>query len=328
MLVPNFHSSIASLEQHALASVRMRSALIARAAENAAWKVTLGERFDTHPKVLYVGKIGGYRIESRGPAWLEYMAKAQAHGSRVIVDYTDHHCGFKSAMNTFYTHAIALADELITPSAMMTQQISTMSFGRVTEIPDPCEVEPAPPRAPGLGPWRALWFGSCTNISYLIDFLSSPNNLSQLRQLNVVTDTTGISILKQWSRSINPVTTSPVIESFTWSLKNLTVAAAKSDIALIPSDPNDPRKAGVSENRLVTALQLGLVTVASPLPAYLPLSNLFVKLNYGWGDAVLHSDPTNSIACGTRSQMLGTYSKSAMMARWTALLDSQTQHLH
>ena len=46
-----------------------------------------------------------------------------------------------------------------------------------------------------------------------------------------------------------------------------------SDISLIPSDPNDPKKIGVSHNRLVDSIRAGCITVASPLESYKELSN-------------------------------------------------------
>ena len=47
---------------------------------------------------------------------------------------------------------------------------------------------------------------------------------------------------------------------------------ADSDIALLPSNPRDISKAGVSHNRLVDALRGGVVPIASPMPSYLELS--------------------------------------------------------
>jgi len=319
VLVPNFHASIASLEGHILASVRMRSALIARAAENMGWRVTLGERFDTRPDVLYVGKIGGHRVDSRGPAWLQYIAKARKGGSHVIVDYTDHYCGFKGVMTEFYNDVLKYADQLVTPSATMTQLIKQKWLGDIIEIPDPCEIEPQMPRAPGCGPWRALWFGSCTNVRYLTEFLSDPNNLVQFRQVNIVTDAAGFGLLRQWVRSLDPSLPLPHFESFEWSLQNLVKAAAVSDIAIIPSDPSDPRKAGVSENRLVTAIQLGLVTVAAPLPAYLRLAKLFVTLSSGWQAAVSKRESIDEERAARRA-LHEEYSKSALIGRWMSLL--------
>jgi hypothetical protein len=43
------------------------------------------------------------------------------------------------------------------------------------------------------------------------------------------------------------------------------------DLVLIPGDPADPLKSGVSSNRVAEALRAGRLPVASPLPSYLPL---------------------------------------------------------
>ena len=320
VLVPGFHNSAVSLERHSMASVRMRSALAARAAERLGWLVTFGERFDGSPDLLYVGKIGGHQAETRGPAWLRYIQKVRERGCRIIVDYTDHYCGFDGVMTKFYRNLIPFIDHLITPSATMTKMVKEVWSGVPVQIEDPCEVQSRPVRLPGAPPWRALWFGSCTNIRYLINFLEDARNILQLRRLNIVTDAPGCATLVNWLRSLDKPFPLSEIELFNWSLTNLIKASESSDIVVIPSDTNDPRKVGVSENRLVTSLQLGLTTVASPLPSYLRLIDSFVILDETWSVKVTEAEGLCFERIATQRMLSEEFCKERLTNLWMTTL--------
>jgi hypothetical protein len=294
----------------------MRSALIARAAENMGWQVTLGERFDTQPDVLYVGKIGGHRINIRGPVWLRYIEKLSVTRCRVIIDYTDHYCGFEGVMTDFYKKALKYADMLVTPSATMTSMIRQGWSGAVVEIPDPCEIEPQAPRAPGPGPWRALWFGSCTNVRYLTDFLTDQKNRDLLRQINIVTDDVGSKLMRKWFWTNESSVHLLTLKFFAWSVKNLHEAAKNSDIVVIPSDPSDPRKAGVSENRLITAINLGLVTVASPMPSYQPFRDFFIEMSTKWPENLNSLKKAPDLGAAPLLFIKDRFDRCRLMEKW------------
>jgi hypothetical protein len=298
----------------------MRSALVARAAQELGWRLTLGERFDARPDVIYVGKIGGNLVDSRGHLWLRYIKNLHASGCRVIIDYTDHYCGFDGVMTAFYKNVLPYADKLVTPSVAMSQLIRELWVGDVVEIPDPCEIDPQKPRLPGLPPWRALWFGSCTNIQYLIHFLEQSLNVTPLRQLKVVTDSVGSRLLQEWVKLHRATISLPRIDIFPWSLANLQDAAAGSDIVVIPSDVNDPRKAGVSENRLVTAIQLGLVPVASPMRSYLRFEKYFVRVSPIWPSVVVHRNLSHLNELKKFNSIIDEFSRPAITRHWVTLL--------
>ena len=57
-----------------------------------------------------------------------------------------------------------------------------------------------------------------------------------------------------------------------WSIEATRAALRKCDLVLIPGDPADPRKSGVSSNRLAEALNAGRFPVASPMISYLPFA--------------------------------------------------------
>lgn len=63
-----------------------------------------------------------------------------------------------------------------------------------------------------------------------------------------------------------------------WSIDTMREAAQQSDVCLIPSDTQDPRKMAVSANRLITALALGLPTAADRLESYAEFGEYFTDI--------------------------------------------------
>lgn len=320
VLIPGYHRNIQSLTNHPLASIRMRAAVIAKTAMELGWRVTLGEQFDKNHQLLFVGKIPANDIDQREPAWLRYISKRRASGTRVIVDYTDHYCGFPGPMSSFYKAALPMAHRLVTPSLEMADLLKTCWSGESVTIPDLCEIDQQDFRKAGPSPWRALWFGSASNVSYLTTFLNSQENTQCLRLVNVVTNITGYRLIEKWRASFVGTQKMPEIKFFDWSINNLKNAAADSDIALIPSEKNDPRKAGASENRLVTSLALGLPTVATPLKSYLPLKNYFIPLGPEWSDLLSHHVGSGDARLANVSKHLDRFREPSLTAYWEALL--------
>ena len=68
------------------------------------------------------------------------------------------------------------------------------------------------------------------------------------------------------------------LEVRTWSIDEMIHTAKICDLAIIPSDPNDPQKAGVSSNRLITALALGLPTAADIISSYKEFNEFFIDI--------------------------------------------------
>lgn len=55
-------------------------------------------------------------------------------------------------------------------------------------------------------------------------------------------------------------------------------ATSVSDVCIIPSNAGDPRKAGVSSNRLITSFALGLPTCAERLDSYIEYERYFADI--------------------------------------------------
>ena len=59
-----------------------------------------------------------------------------------------------------------------------------------------------------------------------------------------------------------------------FKISQLEEEISKANISIIPSDPNDPIKSGVSHNRLVDSVRGGCITIASPMESYKELDGL------------------------------------------------------
>jgi hypothetical protein len=322
ILIPLEDARIERLPQHTLASVRMRSALAASAAQSLGWRVTVGETVADVPSLLLVGKIGSHSIAQRAPAWLHMIKRSRRLQRPVWVDYTDHHCGVVGPMTEFYRSALQLADQLVTPSRTLASLASPWWAGSPVTIRDPFEVNPRHPQLPSSPPWRMLWFGSNANIGYLCAFLESSENTSVCRSLNIVTNAAGQQLFLSWAQRRGAGAVIPAVTFFDWSVANLEVAAQTADIAVIPSDATDPRKTGVSENRLITALMLGLPTVATRLPSYQPYAEYFVSLETGWRDALLKRSVDLDSQKRARAYFIDQFSKTALESQWREALSA------
>jgi hypothetical protein len=68
-----------------------------------------------------------------------------------------------------------------------------------------------------------------------------------------------------------------------WNVRNqpnqLESEIKRAHIAIIPSDPNDLRKAGISHNRLVDAVRGGCIAIASPMESYKELEKISILGN-------------------------------------------------
>jgi hypothetical protein len=77
--------------------------------------------------------------------------------------------------------------------------------------------------------------------------------------------------LEQAARNITAACAPRFSVRFTpWSLETTRIALRQCDLVLIPGDPQDRLKSGVSSNRIAEAIQAGRMAVASPLASYLP----------------------------------------------------------
>jgi hypothetical protein len=291
-----------------------------RAAQTAGWHSSFGPRIDLKSlgdaSCVVVGKPGSNDVEQLGPLWIESLAKAKAVRCQILVDYTDHHLGVSTDLSDFYRKLLPLVDAMIVPSYSLAIQLQAYFSGAVLVVPDALEVPITAPVRHNHIPPRALWFGHGTNLIHLAKALAPIGR--QLRgaplELRVLSNRQAI---EQFKRALTAIPDGISLKAGDWSLPAMQAHAAACDFCLLPSDPSDPRKLGVSSNRLLTALAMGLPVAASPLASYKQFSEFFVDLEVG-GLSELASAPARFHDMVVRAQqtVLPDYLAPSMQMRW------------
>jgi hypothetical protein len=317
-----FSGKLSDLESVNLASVRLRAAVALRAAEKADWHCSFGPQIDLKPRAtdlcVVVGKLGSNDVERLVSVWLENLAQAKKRvaGCRIVVDYTDHHLGAETELSDFYRALLPLADAVIVSSSALALQLQTDFSGPVFVVPDALEVPITPPVRHQHAPPRALWFGHGTNLVYLAQALELMGRQLQGAplELRVLSNRPAI---EQFKRALTAIPDGIALKAGDWSLAAMQAHAAECDFCLLPSDPHDARKMGVSSNRLLTALAMGLPVAASPLESYKEFSKFFLDLEAG-GLLELVSAPDRFHGMVTRAQqtVLNDYLAPSMQMRW------------
>jgi hypothetical protein len=275
ILINEAYKTVEDLQISHLASIRFRTAIIAKYLPQYGSTVSFGETIPETSNIIFVGKIGADDIKKREKLWLNQMKSAKNKNIKIFVDYTDHHlvAKSKSELVTFYESALKLADYIITPSDHLKILLNKYFSKEIFVIPDPIEVPVLSPKISKTN--GILWFGHATNINYLINFLEEFPESYEVFKLIVVSSDLALNFLAnhKFQKKIKLK-----VSLQRWSLKTLIESSKISDICIIPSDRNDPRKSGVSSNRLITSLALGLPTVAEIMPSYAEFSKYFFNI--------------------------------------------------
>ena len=284
LLTPFIHG--AQIEQALLhcdlASARLRMAVAASAwraagganrfVEGAASVSSLGQTGEpAHGGICVVPKFAG---DLPLPLWLEAIHSVKCRGMRLVIDICDY--PFRSdqgAVPTFYKTALTLADAVVVNSERMAEQM-TPHFGKpVSVIEDAVLGEPAAPRFAPAARLNVLWFGHPSNLRFLEPWIHTLIEQGPKPCCLTVVTQDGYGAREaaaQLSAQLAPAFEMAFVE---WSLAATRRELDRCDVALLPSDPADPRKSGASANRLAEVLQAGRFAVASSLHSYRAFSD-------------------------------------------------------
>ena len=205
------------------------------------------------------------------------------HGAKVITIYSDHVAKLTSIDSELYKNLLFMSDHVITPSKKLKRSAHEISAKAlpISVIEDPCLLNKQDFNKLNAGETiQLLWFGNFPNLKYLLKELKGlfkQSDHSSTFQLTFLTSKYGVeyiqrkfnahSIPKNWS-----------LRLVIWNIDNqpdqLESELSRANITLLPSDPLDPRKNGVSHNRLLDSIQSGCIAIASPLDSYLELSKV------------------------------------------------------
>jgi len=287
-LVPGFVVQDASaaqpeallLSSH-VASVRMRGGVAAQAWQLAGNRNRLLAPEDSAAaagadfSAAQLCVVGKFLAEAKPDPWLRVATQVKKAGGRLLVDICDYPFAEKSpTVVRFYEQALQICDAVIVNSARMAELIAAHTPHVPQVIEDAILGGPQRPQFAPEATLKLLWFGHQKNLPYLepvIDALMAYSAEQRVR-LTIVT-TPGFGV-EQAAQQINALQGSRLEVRFTpWSPEATRIALRQCDLVLIPGDPRDPVKAGVSSNRLAEALQAGRLPIASPLASYRPFSD-------------------------------------------------------
>lgn len=313
------HNDEFAIANSNLASARLRIFPCIKALSKNNLEVTFGQFISHQASVIIIGKIGAHDINSRCESWLSEISQAKSRRASIVLDYTDHHLGFESSMTQFYKSVIDLVDRCIVPSSAMAHLLSNFYDGPITVIEDAIEIssQPVKKSVMSLSP-TALWFGHASNINFLIDFINLSDFLMSGCNLIVLSNEQGLDIFSRSSlRLIDP----QQIHLGLWSIELMLNAASVADFSIIPSDLSNPRKLGVSSNRLITSFALGLPTAADHLPSYQEFSDCYLDIRSSSFSKMVDK-PLNfsNLATSAQSLYVDRFKPESIGQKWLTLL--------
>ena len=277
ILTSSSHREPKSLSVSTMASDRLRLWPIAHAAEKKGAHVTIGDSIPHATNIVVVGKIGENTVRSLGSTWLDQIQNAKLNGCRVFVDYTDHHLINSNLMTIFYDKLLSIGVEYTVPNLYLANELKKFRIERKCThvIEDLCEYSILRPTASEARVTSVLWFGHPSNILPLAVTLDNWPKTKKKVELSIVSTRAAVNMLQNYAYTNTP----NISFNFTeWSVQSVYQLAKTSDFAIIPIDRSSSKNF-VSNNRLVTALQLGLPVIATSVPSYQQFSEYFRDLD-------------------------------------------------
>ncbi len=324
-LISSRDANLAKLADSNLASIRLRSVVSMQAALDGRVTSTADREAEHDTEILVVGKVDAVTDIHRPARWLSYMQQAKAQHCKIILDYTDHHIDGKPVMRDFYLQALTYADHVTTSSPQLAKNIGATWKGGVTVIEDPIEVNFASPKIERTPQLTALWFGHASNLQYLFDFIKSDWIFSEPLRLIVMTNFFDQKIFDQQMQAAPKHLEMVVVP---WSLQDMQTVAGICDFCIIPAGMNDARKNGVSSNRLLTALALGLPTAADRVNSYLSFSEYFTDIrSKNMEQLISQPHQYSELVKKAQSTIAKTHTIEAIGQQWLTLFASQSQLL-
>jgi hypothetical protein len=308
--------NITDISSSSFASYRLRSALFSSKIFKD-FKVTYGENIENIDQLdyLFVGKIYSKRSDLFDK-WIHLIKTYKKTNKKVFFDYTDNHLEFDTLAGKFYKNILDKNDHIITSSAYLKFLIQN-TFEKINVIEDPIDISPQ--KIIKMNNNEFLFYGHNTNISYLLKLIPKWEKTKNYT-LHVQSSHYGLQIIQQESQYVaKPNNLEIKLEL--WSIENMLERAKKVSGIIIPGDINDPRKQGVSSNRLITAFALGLPVAASKYDSYLDFDNQFANIDYKNEFETFLKNPTlYSSRVVMAQKKLNSFTKDNIALKWLNLI--------
>ena len=241
----------------------------------------------TRSQITLIGKLSANSIERARDMVLANTAaitRLKRLGSKIVLQYCDNAFHREDRISELYKDIFQLTDYIIYPSeALRDITHKYVQNGTKTHvITDPWQLTQSHrPREIDGNLIKIIWYGSNKNIIYLQNELQNLiANSSPIYnyELTILTAQYALEEIKKTLPNLKAARSKWSFRLVPWHIKSqptqLEHEIRNAHIAIIPSDPSDPLKAGVSHNRIVDACRGGCIVVASPMQSYKDLSDI------------------------------------------------------
>lgn len=289
-----------------------------------------------NPSLCIISKINTYdqnAFEGFAMATLAAVARLKARECKIICLYCDHLASMNDVRGKFYKDILKLSNNIVVTCKGMSDLVKPFigNESALTIIEDPWQTKEQEFKAYKTGETlKIAWFGNTLNITYLAKIIPSLINGTKTSisyELKILgTSSTLEHINKIFQKSASQKH-NWCIDLNLWDNYNqpnqLEKFLGDAHIVLIPSDPLDKLKAGVSHNRMVDAVRSGCIVLASPMQSYLELreigligSDLPGLLN----EAPSHINRLGEKYAKRRGDLLSKYDPLENKKKWITLL--------
>lgn len=301
-----------------LASTRLRTAVACKFLKSKGYTATVGDFIVGKVDKVIIGKIG--LNSNKFENWISQIIEHKKNDTKIYLDYTDNHMGIKSPVQKYYQSFFAITDSLIVTNNKMKEIVSDYWYGPIDIIPDAIEVDIVQPKDIKNTPLRLLWFGHVSNLEFLINYIENNKIINDDKyHIKIMTNLYGIELINKYLKKYNKLNN---VDIFEWSKNLMCSVALNSDVCIIPSSKNNPRKSGVSSNRLITALALGLPTLATSLPSYQDYSKYYIDIDLHPIDSIQENlKIQKNIIKESQNFIFEKYSKYKIGELWQKLID-------
>jgi hypothetical protein len=311
------NENITDLCSSSFASYRLRSALFLSKLFKD-FKVTYGENIENIDQVdyLFVGKIYSSRNDLFDK-WIYLIKTYKKNNKKVFFDYTDNHLEFDTLAGKFYRNILDKKDHIITSSANLKFLIQN-TFEKIDVIDDPIDISIQ--KVKKKNNKEFLFYGHETNIPYLLKLIPRWGKTKNYT-LYIQSSHNGLQFIQQNSQFVAKPNNLEIRLEL-WSIENMIERAKEVSGIIIPGDINDPRKKGVSSNRLLTAFALGLPVAATRYQSYLEFDNQFVNIdNQSEFENFLQNPSLYSSRVEMAQKKVKNYTQEMIAKKWLNLIN-------